>query len=149
MSEFSFGKYQETFQYNVYIRLYELLQMLRFQTRDFILSERNAAALIHRDTVMRNFFIRLGRGRKDEYISHSTCFSCLFETPEHGIPCGHVICTRCLEDFKSRLHHRTMIEIEKCPICDDSLGWVVALKPDAAGVRVLTLDGFVYPAISH
>jgi hypothetical protein len=147
-SQFSFVEYQETFQYNVYIRLYELLQMLRIQTRDLKQPERDVAASIHRELVMCNFFTHSTRGQKDAYISHSACFSCLFEPPEHGLPCGHVICTKCLKDFRSRLHYRTIIEIERCPICDDSLGWRVALKPDAAGVRILTLDGYVQPEIS-
>jgi hypothetical protein len=140
-SQFSFAEYQDIFQYDVYIRLNELLQLLRITTQDLKQSEREAAASIHREKVMRNFFTHSNRAQKDTFISHSACFSCLFEPPEHGLPCGHVICTKCLQDFRSRISVRTFIEIEKCPICDEDLGWRVVLKPDAAGVRILTLDG--------
>jgi hypothetical protein len=144
MSQFSFSSYQEIFQYNVYIRLSELLQMLLRRTQEFRDPERDAAAFIHRETVMRNFFAHSTRGLADAYISHSACFSCLFEPPEHGLPCGHVICMKCLRDFRSRIYSRTVIEIDKCPICDqDLVGWRVTLKPESAGVRILTLDGCV------
>jgi hypothetical protein len=140
-SQFSFASHQETFQFDVYFRLIELLQMLRVRMQNLKEAERDAAASIHRETVMRHFFARSTRGQPDAYISHSACFTCLFEPPEHGLPCGHVICTKCLRDFSSRIVWKTVIEIDSCPICDASFVWKVVLKPDAAGLRILTLDG--------
>ena len=141
MSQFSFASHQEAFQFDVYFRLIELLHMLRMRTQDLKEVERVAAASIHRETVMHHFFAHSTRGQPDAYISHSACFTCLFEPPEHGLPCGHVICTKCLRDFSSRIVWKTVIEIDSCPICNASFVWKVVLKPDAAGLRILTLDG--------
>jgi hypothetical protein len=65
-------------------------------------------------------------------------------SPEHSLPCGHVICTPCLLGYGER-QERDVIEITSCPLHSErTFRWIVYLKPDAAGVRVLTLDGYVH-----
>ncbi|KAL7957432.1 acyl transferase/acyl hydrolase/lysophospholipase [Trichoderma compactum] len=55
-----------------------------------------------------------------------TCACCIGRTPENVLPCGHVICTACVQ------------------FCDQT-NWPstvpVRYKPEEAGVRVLCLDG--------
>lgn len=107
--------------------------------------EAQAAADIHKDTVMVHFYEHAARGRADAFRNHSTCFSCLFEPPEHALPCGHVLCTTCLQAYGHLGKGRTSVEISGCPL--ESLirprygNWRIFLKPADAGIRVLTLDG--------
>ena len=96
---------------------------------------------------MVQFYCHSARGRPEAFISHTTCFSCLFEPPEHALSCGHVLCTSCLRAY-GRPRGRNVVEIEGCPMELLSKrsrygSWKVLLKPDAAGLRILTLDGYV------
>lgn len=85
-------------------------------------------------------------GRAEEFISHSTCFSCLFEPPEYALPCGHILCTSCLRAY-GHANGQTIIEIDGCPseaLIRPRCGlWRIFLKPAAVGIRILTLDGYV------
>ena len=96
---------------------------------------------------MVQFYSHSVRDRPEAFISHTTCFCCLFEPPEHALSCGHVLCTPCLRAY-GRSRGRNTVEIEGCPM-ERSSGrskygsWKVLLKPDAAGLRILTLDGYV------
>lgn len=80
------------------------------------------------------------------YNSHSACFCCLFEPPEHALPCGHILCTPCIKDY-GQLRSKTEVEIHGCPIESRVVHryqtWRIHLKPETAGVRILTLDGYV------
>ncbi|KAK5119234.1 hypothetical protein LTR85_007848 [Meristemomyces frigidus] len=78
-----------------------------------------------------------------QYISHATCLCCLKEVPEHALPCGHVLCARCIRAY-GRRHPDNSITINFCPL--HSLDhfrqpWRIRWKPEHAGVRVLCLDG--------
>jgi patatin-like phospholipase/acyl hydrolase len=84
------------------------------------------------------------------FLSHMTCFSCLMAVPQHPLPCGHVLCTKCIKghgqikkDVDDCVNHN--YEIRKCPLHANSKPWrprfVVRFKPDLAGVRALSLDG--------
>jgi hypothetical protein len=115
MSEFSFTEYQSAFQYDVFIRLDQLLHLLQERQREELVSEDQAATSIHLHQVMRNFYAHAMRGKQDTYVSHTACFCCLFEVSEHGLPCGHVLCTRCLKSLNTS-HVRNRIEIDRCPI---------------------------------
>ena len=72
------------------------------------------------------------------------CFSCLFEPAEYALPCGHILCLFCLKAY-GQARGRTVVEIDGCPM--ESLNKArygllrVFLKPPAAGIRILTLDG--------
>lgn len=144
-STFAFAEYQKKFQYDVFIRLDGLLQLLRDRQVETRKPEVQAAAEIHRDTVLKNFYAHAMRGPHDSYISHTSCFCCLFESPEHSLPCGHVLCTSCLKAFGTT-RKRNVMEIDCCPIDGHQFSsgrWTVVLKPDTAGIRILTLDGCV------
>ena len=144
MSQFSFENHQAKFQTEIYTRLNELLKILHSRLENDDESEVQAAANIHRSTVLDHFFDHTARGQANNFISHSTCFSCLFEPPEHPLPCGHVLCTPCLMAYGKRLG-KTVVEMTGCPmetlIRPRKQAWKVLLKPAAAGLRILTLDG--------
>lgn len=109
------------------------------------MAEEQAATDVHRNTVIKHFYHHTIRDRLDTYVSHTACFACLFESPEHVLPCGHALCTRCLKGSGIAIM-RNVIEIRQCPIDgkDFSEGpWTVVLKPQTSGVRILTLDGYV------
>jgi len=76
--------------------------------------------------------------------SHSTCLSCLFATPCHVLPCGHVLCDVCADDFSDATGlSRT---ITRCPLCTDLnevvTPWILERVPRQAAPRVLSLDGY-------
>lgn len=143
VSEFSFERHREEFQEGIYVRLTGLLAKLRSKMKDDDRPEAQAAAEIHKDSVMVHFFNHSARGQANKFISHSACLSCLIEPPEHALPCGHVLCTLCLKAY-GKLKGETRVEITGCPmdiITPRSQLWRILLKPAAAGIRVLTLDG--------
>ena len=70
------------------------------------------------------------------YISLTTCYCCLMEVPEHPLQCGHVLCTGCIKAYGYQ-HDSHSVVIEYCPLHS------IHFKPDYAGVRILSLDGFV------
>ncbi|KAI4204204.1 MAG: hypothetical protein LQ350_001395 [Teloschistes chrysophthalmus] len=144
MSHFSFENYRETFAFDVYSQLSESLTLLHLKMHDSREMEANVAAEIHASTVMKHFHLHTVKAGAESFISHSTCFSCLFEPPEHPLPCGHVLCTSCLRAY-GRVTEKNVVELDGCPI--ESLSkpkhqtWKVVMKPPDAGIRVLTLDG--------
>lgn len=75
--------------------------------------------------------------------SHSTCFCCLMDVPQHSLPCGHALCDRCARACGD-LTQSTLL-ISWCPLHQHATRWtqpkVVKYKPRGAGVRVLVLDG--------
>lgn len=148
VSHFSFSDYQVKFQNDTYSRLDGLLNLLHSRLKNDDESEVQAAAGIHKGTVLDNFFNHTARGRTTSFISHSTCFSCLFEPPEHALPCGHVLCTPCLIAY-GKFRGKTVVELNGCPletlITPRRTSWKAVLKPAAAGTRILTLDGYARP----
>lgn len=146
-SEFSFEEHRRKFQHDTFYRLDLLLVMLRERQRNGKIKEDRAATEIHQHTVMKHFYAHAMRGRADTYISHTACFCCLFEAPEHGLPCGHVLCTSCLQSMNLTLE-KNSIRIDRCPIDGQRFSqkgdsWSIDLKPETAGIRILTLDGYV------
>ena len=147
VSSFSFESYRNKFQADVYSRFDELLKRLRSRVQEGGELEPQAAAEIHKDDIMVQFYSHSARGRPEAFISHTTCFSCLFGPPEHALSCGHVLCTSCLRAY-GHPRGRTVVEIDGCPMEQSTRrsrygSWRVFLKPDAAGLRILTLDGYV------
>lgn len=144
VSQFSFENHQEIFQAEIYSRLNELLKILHSRLKNDDESEVQAAAEIHQGNVLDHFFDHTARGRANNFISHSTCFSCLFEPPEHALPCGHVLCTPCLMAY-GKPRGKMVVEMTGCPmetlLTPRHQVWNVLLKPAAAGLRILTLDG--------
>lgn len=149
VSKFSFDRHGEEFRTKVYSCLVDLLRELTARCRNGE-SEERAAAAIHKSKVMNNFFSRavpVNANVKPPHASltsHTACFCCLFGQAEHFLPCGHVLCTQCLRTYgKQRGLH--VFRIIGCPM--EKTGeprahiWDVYMKPRAAGVRILTLDG--------
>lgn len=81
------------------------------------------------------------------FISHSTCFTCLMAVPEHVLPCGHVLCSRCIRNHGKQRSSKVVLELSSCPLHEPDTQWqtpwVIRFKPDFAGVRLLCLDGYV------
>jgi hypothetical protein len=144
VSRFSYENHHEEFQINVYSQLDLLLKALQERIQAGDTTEDAAAAEIHKENVMTHFFEHVAQGQAWQFISHSACFSCLFEPPEHPLPCGHILCTPCLKAYGHN-KSKTLIEIAECPL--EALGrprsqkWRIYLKPPSTGVRLMTLDG--------
>ena len=88
------------------------------------------------------FYSKIGSSHR--FISHSTCFCCLREIPVHPLPCGHVICTRCVQSYGVP-QGRGFFEMSRCPLDQATNSWPqschINIKPPLAGVRILSLDG--------
>ena len=146
VSDFSFQSYQRTFEENVFCRLKELLQRLHDDLEENGEDdEAQAAASIHQNTVMCYFYSHTARGQVQAFESHTMCLSCLMESPEHALPCGHILCTPCLRAYGSMDNGRHSMIIRGCPLEARAgllpIPWRINLKPSSAGVRILTLDG--------
>jgi hypothetical protein len=105
------------------------------------------AAQIHRNDVMATFYQHPAQTDiRHRCNSNTVCLCCLSEPPEHSLPCGHVLCTPCIETY-GRRRSKTEVDIEDCPLetvpAQLRKPWTVYFKPDSAGVRVLALDGSV------
>ena len=146
LSRWSFESLQEEFHANVYFRLEELLNLLKQKIIPGE-DETHVAANIHRDDVMPWFYRHVsGDGKSEKYNSHSVCFCCLSEPPEHPLPCGHVLCSPCIKTYGQQ-RGKNEVEIQGCPLESYNAQFYqpyrLHTKPKAAGVRVLTLDGYV------
>ncbi|KAK6860680.1 hypothetical protein PG995_004316 [Apiospora arundinis] len=151
LSKFSFEKSAQEFRQRVYSCLTQLLQQLTALTADYRdgASEESAALSLHRTMVMQSFFRRVTERSvinkaHAALTSHTACFCCLFGQAEHCLPCGHVLCTQCLQGYgEPRNIHG--YRVFGCPMEEIDGGreeaCTIYLKPVSAGVRVLTLDG--------
>lgn len=84
--------------------------------------------------------------------THRSCLSCLSDNPEHILSCNHVLCHKCAYEFTlasvgTEAIGSNFLKINYCPFgCPGRTGewpWSVSVKPSSAGVRVLSLDGYV------
>lgn len=145
ISNFSFFRYHQTFRLDVYNNLRQLLTEAQRQTLILDNPER-AAATVHRERVLSVFYqhITAGSPLTGIYTSHTACFCCLFEMPEHALACGHVLCTSCVRIY-GHSRGQNEIELTDCPIDScfrgSNHGSFIHLKPKTAGVRILLLDG--------
>ncbi|KAG5758333.1 hypothetical protein H9Q72_013528 [Fusarium xylarioides] len=76
------------------------------------------------------------------------CLGCLFGRPEFLLPCEHVICETCVEDFDDTAvdkRYPGRVMHKRCIICDSSSSdkwpFVTTMRPPLCGLRVLSLDG--------
>ncbi|KAL2820557.1 hypothetical protein BDW59DRAFT_174473 [Aspergillus cavernicola] len=143
-SSFSADGFRSTFRSLIFDNIAALLRKLFDATRDAADRELEEAATIHRDLVLKQFFHHLGGPAK--FISHTVCYACLVEPPEHLLPCGHVLCTPCIKTFGMN-RGKNAYEMLSCPIhLDRTEGqcphfWPISIKPQGAGTRILSLDG--------
>ena len=70
-----------------------------------------------------------------------TCMSCLNRAPEHGMPCGHMLCEPCVQIYGNESEPWTY-RIGSCLFCmaEWSEDIVVGVKPSTYGVSILCLD---------
>jgi hypothetical protein len=150
MSKFLFDSDGPVFRNWVYGRLVELLKELTTRVQGSKQPEVHAAAEIHRSMVLTNLFSRAkhsdGSSKGHSYlISHTACFCCLFGQAEYCLPCGHVLCSACLETYGNNPGYINGLEVTSCPFETATEGiyppWIFQLKPKSAGIRVMTLDG--------
>jgi hypothetical protein len=146
------GLYESDFTFDQYIEIWDKTldeDILSYQTklgelrdrakRD--VSDETHALRLHTKTM--NRFYR-ANGTAKEFRSHTVCFSCLMEVPQHSLPCGHVLCSTCVKGF-GKTSNDFEYSLRGCPLHEDDCAWVdaciIRFKPDLAGVRVLSLDG--------
>jgi hypothetical protein len=115
-------------------------QMSKIMRGEIAVEEQSLATDLHLQRIS-DFYSKLGD--LSIYRNHAACFSCLREVPEHPLPCGHVLCTPCVKAFAQR-KNRVTYAMKCCPLhpldrWDKE--WDILVKPDLAGVRLLTLDG--------
>ncbi|KAL3422514.1 hypothetical protein PVAG01_06670 [Phlyctema vagabunda] len=143
------GEYQSTFDVDIHGELWidEIRQSLA-SLQDRVhnksdgrsLSELEATGVVHEE-IMCDLYQNLGPVYK--FVSHSTCFSCLRELPEHPLPCGHVLCSPCINAYGQKTS-KTDIQLNYCPLhrWDTAyFPWKIRIKPLHAGTRILSLDG--------
>jgi predicted acylesterase/phospholipase RssA len=136
--------YKEFFRIAVLWNLTKLLERLNNATLGQPHLELEKAAEIHRSMVLNPFYQHL-QGR-NHFVSHTACYCCLIATPEHALPCGHVLCTPCVQIF-GKARGRCFVEMTECPLHYDHIGgqfttrWPLFIKPPGAGIRILSLDG--------
>jgi len=86
---------------------------------------------------------------------HTTCLCCLFSVPAHVLPCGHVLCDACVDDFSnnsdnsfSEINGNVVIRaMSQCPLCPPTSELAVCTLPKVprqAAPRILSLDGWVF-----
>ena len=75
--------------------------------------------------------------------SEGTCLTCLRRKPEYFLLCGHPVCENCAQVFGQRSEHdRWAFVIPNCFTCGREFQNVtIKVKPDTAGVSVLSIDG--------
>ncbi|KAK8157183.1 hypothetical protein IWX90DRAFT_391173 [Phyllosticta citrichinensis] len=144
VSQFTFYAYHHQFKAQVYFVLKELWEALDAEKKRGN-EEKQAAAYIHQTHTLANFYRRCAQQDTGcSFISHTACFCCLFEMPEHPLPCGHILCTSCVKTY-GMASGKNEVTIQACPLCGNHShppwSYKIALKPKTAGVRVLSLDG--------
>lgn len=103
------------------------------------LPDERVALDIHLKNI-RHFFHRVGPATL--LLSHSTCFCCVMDVPQHPLACKHVLCDKCVRGC-GRVRERTVL-LASCPLHPEDSRWeipaVLRYKPDGAGIRILSLD---------
>ena len=141
---FTAESHGKKWQEDVYHKMAALRKYLRDQEEDGH-SEEATVAKLHREQVLPQFIEHASRGDEHAFKSHTVCVCCLFEPPEHALPCGHIICTRCLKTYGKVYFNGRYVEITECPMerieKRYTQSWRINLKPPSCGIRMLILDG--------
>lgn len=147
-SSFSMDTLRSFFQQKIYARLVHFLARLENECRDRSdgKSEELVAAELHRDKNIRSYYEKF-RSSNGSIFSNTSCLVCLMYTPEHRLPCGHVLCTPCLQAY-GKSEQDVLITISSCPMPHRRIywndRWSIPIKPPLAGTRILCLDGLVF-----
>lgn len=105
-----------------------------------LFSTRDAAAYELHRSHLEKFF---GEHQKFEPARRS-CYGCLMEIPQHPLPCGHMLCTACVQ-MLGRTTDKNTVTVNYCPFEDKGQRQItschIRFKPRFAGIRILSLDG--------
>jgi Zinc finger, C3HC4 type (RING finger) len=155
------GPYESDFMYNEYYDTWmaDLEYYIEALQNEFQLERDHAnekhelpdevLVLRQHSTLMSNFYSETNQA---EFRSHSTCVSCFAEMSIHALPCGHVLCTPCVKGYGKTVN-KLDFNFKYCPLHPEQTRWVgspftIRFKPDFAGVRLLSLDGYIPHSIS-
>jgi hypothetical protein len=102
-------------------------------------SREKVAYDLHRQNLWRFF------GNDPERIdSYHSCWGCLMEPPQHPLPCGHMLCTFCVQ-MLGHVTDKNTVTVDLCPFESKASRIIspcsIRFKPDFAGIRILSLDG--------
>ncbi|KAK5939023.1 hypothetical protein PMZ80_008326 [Knufia obscura] len=151
-ASFTAESHWEFFQYCVYLNLRSLLERLYQATKNDHARDAEEAAILHQEFVLTTFFHHLGGAQN--FVSFTACFCCLFNVPEHSLPCGHLLCTSCVHAYGVG-RGQCFVDMNYCPLHDSgttegfSTPCSVFLKPRGAGIRILCLDSVGVGAIAQ
>jgi hypothetical protein len=152
VSSFSVEQDREKFLNGIYFRLHHLMDQLSHETvagEDQL----DPASRIHREHI-KLFFASDEEQRFIGFQRTKFCMSCLFERAYLTMSCGHSFCKECMKAY-GKVRSNTVVELHECPITANSsrLGFSkstpvflwghsrsVYVRPDDAGLRVLSLD---------
>ncbi|KAI9789319.1 MAG: hypothetical protein M1816_006208 [Peltula sp. TS41687] len=103
-----------------------------------IVSDLKVAVELHGDILV-EFFSQSCSGQ--QCFSNHTCFGCLMAIPESPLACGHALCKSCINEHGDAANDLA-VYLKCCPLHpQEPFDWAIPLKPEFAGIRVLTLDG--------
>jgi hypothetical protein len=152
------GRYESKFSPESYARSWfvllqrnirELERKLRVDEQERRFPGKDALSLHsgrHRN-ILRSFYKTVGGASR--YTHHPRCLSCFMRPPQFPLACGHVLCAKCAEVFGRK--DNNSICIASCPLHEGRWAneWKIKLKPKFAGVRILSLDGYVDPLVEE
>ncbi|KAF2725665.1 hypothetical protein K431DRAFT_260515 [Polychaeton citri CBS 116435] len=104
------------------------------------LSDEKLAVDLHK-AYLSDFYRTVGNGRL--VYSHASCLCCLMDVAEHVLPCGHVLCSTCIQNYGED-RGKGVVKMHCCPL-HAADAWKhphrINFKPRGAGTRILCLDG--------
>jgi hypothetical protein len=128
------GRFQSTFQHD------DLVRDLKAEVRR-LQSERDLPS------IRQSLLERARATGLSQLKSNTTCYICFCRMPTHSLPCGHSFCDHCLQALNENpdREEEHVIILHTCPlhVGNSHRELIFRLKPRNAGVRILTLDGYV------
>lgn len=143
-SSFSFERNRKQILDDIYVWFHRFMNKLSQLARQGV-DQLEAASIIHRDDAIATYYPASDGAEPVGLRYTSFCICCLFGTPEALLPCGHMLCRKCIQAY-GRKKGRTLIDILECPLeVEQNIrpqARSVYLRPEAAGVRVLALNKY-------